>query len=255
MGEYRSERRPVPGLEDVLEVDRYCNLYHLGEAQKIEMTWPEARVEINGQTIGVIAPEATALAFLDDRERIALAVADELLLVRGPKDRVLRKKAADLGISPWALWEVLRDDKDGFTLPKRIEAAKSGSKNTQLTTHLEEGVVEDSLFDAYPRPRLIEHHRPPSRGGNTGALHRHTIVVEGVPYTFVAVGARQWAFAEDRLSFRYTVEPNGYRNIIKSSFRTVDKAGTPVVRGNREFKQQLRTAPIRLPVSHREQNG
>jgi len=100
--------------------------------------------------------------------------------------------------------------------------------------------ITDVQIDSY-NLYLHEPHRPPSRGGNTRALHQHVIHVGGERYSFLALGSQQWVFKSDRVSFDY--ELNGsYRNIIKKTLVTVAANGKTVVRGNRGFKRQLRTA-------------
>lgn len=99
---------------------------------------------------------------------------------------------------------------------------------------------------------LKEPSRPPSRGGNTMALHSHTLEIEGDKYSFLALGSQQLVFKSDLVSFEYEIN-NGYKNILKESIVTTDRSGKTVVRGNRGFKKQLRTAPARLPGSRREQ--
>ena len=108
-----------------------------------------------------------------------------------------------------------------------------------------EKITSYSLF-------LKEPSRPPSRGGNTKALHSHTLEIIGEEFSFIALGSQQWVFKSDLVSFDYEIN-NGYKNIIKESIVTMDRAGKSVVRGNRGFKKQLRTAPARLPGSRREQ--
>ncbi|MDB4912915.1 MAG: hypothetical protein JWM95_559 [Gemmatimonadetes bacterium] len=111
--------------------------------------------------------------------------------------------------------------------------------------------VEGKQVDGY-HCYLKEPHRPPSRGGNTRALHQHVLEIEDAKYSFLALGSQKWVFKTDRVSFEY--ERKGpYRNIVKSSIETVDKNGRAVVRGNRDLKTQLRTTPSRLPASRREQ--
>lgn len=100
--------------------------------------------------------------------------------------------------------------------------------------------ITDAQIDAY-NIYLHEPHRPPSRGGNTGALHQHVIHIAGERYSFMALGSQRWVFKSDRVSFDY--EFNGpYRNILKNTLMTVDAHGKPIVRGNRGFKRQLRTS-------------
>lgn len=99
---------------------------------------------------------------------------------------------------------------------------------------------------------LKEPSRPPSRGGNTGALHSHVLEIEGERFSFLALGSQKWVFKSDIVSFEYKIE-NGYKNIIKDTIITIDRNGNMVSRGNRNFKAQLRFAPARLPGSRREQ--
>lgn len=114
---------------------------------------------------------------------------------------------------------------------------KLGVENKQITSY--------GLF-------LKESSRPPSRGGNTKALHSHTLEINGEKYSFLALGSQQWVFKTDFVSFEYEIN-NGYKNIIKESIVTTDRSGKAVTPGNRGFKTQLRTAPARIPGSRREQ--
>ncbi len=100
---------------------------------------------------------------------------------------------------------------------------------------------------------LQEHNRPPSKGGNTRALHSHVLTVSGEKYSFLALGSKQWVYKTDKVSFEYEIKGH-YKNIIKQTLKTIDKSGNEVVRGNRNFKKQLRTAEARMPVSRREMN-
>lgn len=111
--------------------------------------------------------------------------------------------------------------------------------------------IENKSFEAYGL-FLRENHRPPSRGGNTKALHSHVLTIEGDRYSFLALGSQQWAHKSDTVSFEYEVN-DGYKNVVKETFRAFSKSGEAVVRGNRGFKKQLRTAVSRLPASRREQ--
>ena len=98
---------------------------------------------------------------------------------------------------------------------------------------------------------LLEKNRPPSRGGNTEALHMHIITISGEKYSFKSLGTRQWVFKTDTVSFNF-VENNGYKNIEKDTLVTIDKNLKKVIRGNRNMKDKLRTAETRMPVSRRE---
>jgi hypothetical protein len=113
--------------------------------------------------------------------------------------------------------------------------------------------ITDAQIDSY-YVHLHEPSRPPSRGGDTRALHQHVIHIAGERYSFMALGSQRWVFKTDRVSFDYEI--NGrYRNILKKTLVTVDANGKSVVRGNRGFKRQLRTALARLPGSRREQSN
>lgn len=99
---------------------------------------------------------------------------------------------------------------------------------------------------------LQENYHPPSKGGNTSALHSHRIEIENETYSFLALGSQQWVFKTDGVSFSFEIN-SGYKNIITESLVTIDRKGQIVVRGNRGYKQSLRTAPTRMPASQREQ--
>lgn len=98
---------------------------------------------------------------------------------------------------------------------------------------------------------LKEKSRPPSKGGNTKALHSHAIFIDNVKYTFRAFGSQQWAFKTDIVSFEYDVVDDKYNNIKKETLVTIDRSGNPVVRGYRGSKK-LRTADTRLPARRSE---
>ncbi|MGA6804381.1 hypothetical protein ACPEHR_17395, partial [Escherichia coli] len=98
---------------------------------------------------------------------------------------------------------------------------------------------------------LKEKSRPPSKGGNTKALHAHYIKIDGITYSFLTFGSKQWVYKTDRVSFEY--EMNGpYRNILPETISTIDSDGMVVKRGLRGFSKKLRTADTRLPGSRRE---
>jgi len=99
---------------------------------------------------------------------------------------------------------------------------------------------------------LRENSRPPSKGGNKNAMHSHEIEIDGEKYSFLAPGSQQWVFKTDTVSFEYEVN-GGYKNIVKATIQTLDHHGKPVIRGNRGFKVELRTAVTRMPGSRREQ--
>lgn len=112
--------------------------------------------------------------------------------------------------------------------------------------------VDWTAIDDY-RTGLREPSRPPSKGGNTVALHGHSIKIGDAWFSFLALGAQKWVFASDSVTFDWAWDASvKYRNIVKDSVRTLDKNGTPVVRGNRGSKPTLRTAQTRLPARRSE---
>ncbi len=111
--------------------------------------------------------------------------------------------------------------------------------------------VEHKQITAYGK-FLVERSRPPSKGGNTGALHSHVLEIDGEKYRFLALGSQQWVFKSDTISFEYELK-DGYKNIALETIVTLDRHGQPVARGNRGFKKTLRTASTRMPGSRREQ--
>jgi hypothetical protein len=113
------------------------------------------------------------------------------------------------------------------------------------------GIVENADHEGYFAV-LKDKSRPPSNGGNTTAMHRHRINVGGKWYSWLAAGSKKWVFVGDRVSFQYVVTPEGYRNVLVDTLRTVDKDGNPVIRGNRKRTAKRRTAQARLPGRRRE---
>jgi hypothetical protein len=112
--------------------------------------------------------------------------------------------------------------------------------------------VGPTKIDSYSA-RLVEFYRPPSKGGNTRAWHRHAFQVDGDWYSFLALGAKKWIHVNDAVEFDWSWDDCGqYRNVDPDTIRTTDKNGKSVVRGERGTKK-WRTAPARMPASRREQ--
>jgi hypothetical protein len=99
---------------------------------------------------------------------------------------------------------------------------------------------------------LFEPGRPPSKGGNTTALHTHAFFVDGARYSFFARGSRMFVYKGDTVSFDYHVTDDGYHNVLPRSIVTRDAKGKTVIRGDRRHKAKLRTAPTKMPGSRRE---
>jgi len=111
--------------------------------------------------------------------------------------------------------------------------------------------IRNRQIEAY-RTYLKEPYRPPSKGGNTRALHSHVLVIDGQNYSFLALGSQRWVFKSDTVSFTFEAS-NGYNNIATETLTTLAPNGQSIVRGNREYKAKLRTAVSRMPGSRREQ--
>ena len=108
-------------------------------------------------------------------------------------------------------------------------------------------------FDTYTTfPK--EKSRPPSRGGNTKALHSHCLTFGGESYSFLGLGSKQWAYKSDLVSFEFEIKGE-YKNIIPESLVTIERNGKEVFRGERGYKKTLRTVESRLPASRRELNS
>ena len=115
--------------------------------------------------------------------------------------------------------------------------------------------IHDEHFQAY-ETYLKEPYRPPSKKGNTKALHLHVITINGEKYSFFALDAQKFAHKGETISFLYKkIDKNEkiYFNIEKHSIITKDAKGNEYQRGNRDSKPKLRTASTRMPGSRREQ--
>lgn len=110
--------------------------------------------------------------------------------------------------------------------------------------------IENKKITSYGK-FLEEPSRPPSKGGNTKALHSHVLEIGSEKYRFFAFGSQQWVFKTDTVSFEYE-EKQGYKNIFKETVETVDRNGQLVVRGNRVSKK-LRSSVTRMPRNRKEQ--
>lgn len=101
--------------------------------------------------------------------------------------------------------------------------------------------IKPVISDDY-KTVLLEPHRPPSRGGNSRAVHSHQIVIEGVKYYFTAVGTKHWVFSTDSVEFAWYYNKNGLRIILKGTIMTIDKKGEHKDRGDKSVKRKQRFA-------------
>jgi hypothetical protein len=102
-------------------------------------------------------------------------------------------------------------------------------------------IIEDAIVDRYS-VYLKEPYRPPSKGGNTTALHCHVIVVKGEEYTFLARGSKKWVYANETVTFAYRIKDGKYKNIVKESLFSCNSKGEVFTRGDRSYKKTLRTS-------------
>lgn len=100
--------------------------------------------------------------------------------------------------------------------------------------------LKNGNWEAY-ETFLIEAYRPPSKGGNTKALHTHRMLIDDNWYSFYALGQKKFVFKTDTVSFGYIITKNGYRNVKKMTIITRDAKGKLVWRGNLGYKKQLRS--------------
>jgi thymidylate synthase len=108
--------------------------------------------------------------------------------------------------------------------------------------------VEKVKFEKY-QAFSVEEYRRPGRGGNTTALHKHQMIIDGETYSFLALGTLQWVYKKDFVSFEWEWDNTGkYRNINKHTIRTWDSDGNETgPRGNSGWKPTLRSTPEKLP--------
>lgn len=100
---------------------------------------------------------------------------------------------------------------------------------------------------------LKDKSRPPSRGGNQRAWHRHAMRISGEIYSFLAPWSGKFVYNGETTSFDWDWdESRTYRNVDRSTISAFKKNGEEVVRGERGNKV-WRTADTRLPGSRREQ--
>lgn len=231
------ERRPIPGLEG-FAISQNGYVAAPGEELEEPTRWPFHDILLDDAAIMLDTTLATAIAWLDeaaqDRIRAALPPTSR------SGDAAVQELEGELQVSRHAIAAVARHPEG---LPEAIEV--------QEPPEGDEGRIAPRPVESYSTA-LIEPNRPPSKGGNTRALHSHRLTIDGVSYSFLALGKRKWVFEGDTVSFDFIVTPDGYRNILKHSLRAFDRNGKAVKRGDRGSKAKLRTAPARLPGSRRE---
>jgi hypothetical protein len=95
---------------------------------------------------------------------------------------------------------------------------------------------------------LKDKSRPPSRGGNRRAWHRHVLTVGGEAYSFLAAWSGKLVYKGESVSFEWAWDESGkHRNVELASLVAWTRAGVQVRRGERRGKP-WRTAENRLPA-------
>lgn len=230
-------RQPIP------EMDGYSisqNGYVAGpDGELVEASrWPWHDILVEDAAIMIHVVNATAAAWLD--EALMSRIRAEVPASASHTDPKVQALEAELQVSRHAIAAVARHP-DGLPALFEVEPEPEG----------ESGKIELQEVEAYST-FLLEPSRPPSKGGNTRALHSHRITIAGTHYYFKALGTRRWVFSGDRVTFSFTISASGYNQVSRASLRCFSKTGAAVVRGDRGYKTQLRTAATRMPGSRRE---
>lgn len=230
-------RRPVEGLEGYAIAQ---NGYVAAPGEELEepTRWPHHDILLDDAAVILNTVIATAQAWLDEAAQARIRA--ELPDTSRSSDKAVQDLEGELQVSRHAIVAVARHPSG---LPEAIEIQEPPSG--------EAGRIELQPVENYTT-WLIEPSRPPSKGGNTRALHSHRLTIGGEHYSFLALGTRKWVFAEDKVSFDFVITSEGYRNIQSWSIRTFDNSGKGVTRGIRGSKPKLRTAVARVPGSRRE---
>jgi hypothetical protein len=186
-------------------------------------------------------PAAVALAWLTPEDRTTIRA--ELPAGAKGSDLAVKALVARYNVWGWAIVHVTATpEKDLVVLDEKPLQSWTGKKIERL---------ENARISDY-KTFLVEFSRPPSKGGNTSAMHAHTVWIGDRKFSFWARGARKFIFKEDEASFDYVETEDGYFNILPHTIFCRDAKGKTVRRGDRRPKTKLRTAPTRLPGSRRE---
>src|SRR5712691_1374834 len=90
-------------------------------------------------------------------------------------------------------------------------------ENDQAPSETERMRVANAVYESYDT-HLAEKSRTPSRGGNSGALHRHVLIIDGDEYSFFAAHSGKFVYKGETVSFTWKWDPSQkYRNIDRNS--------------------------------------
>lgn len=109
--------------------------------------------------------------------------------------------------------------------------------------------IENATVESYTSV-LKDKSRPPSRGGNTRAMHRHALTIGGQVFSCLAPWAGKLVYKGETVSFDWDWDASQtYRNIALPTLVAHNAAGEAIVRGDRGSKT-WRTAETR-PLGRR----
>lgn len=233
-------RRPIPGLDDAYAVTQCGRVYsaELNEVWDADQ-WPRIWLPKGDNLFIVDVVAAVAMVWLDEAQRAT--IRHRIPVGTRHDDPAVLPFVQEFSVTKHAVVLVANKPDSGIA-PVRLD----GGEATGEILTLKQAVPTDYITFLY------EPSRPPSQGGNTSALHVHTMVIDGQKYSFFARGSRKWVYVGDRVSFSFRLTDKGYRNVIRTSIVTQDKTGRPVERGDRRAKQTLRTTKTRLPAKRSE---
>lgn len=236
-------RRPIPGLGDAYAVTQDARVYSAEHDEVWDADqWPRIWLP-HGNGLAIVDLLASAaMTWLDEGQRAA--IRERLAPGARHDDPRVRSLVEEFTITKHAI-ALVANKQEADLVPVKFEADETGNDLQRIE------MAQPTQYLTV----LQEYSRPPSRGGNTTALHVHTMVIEEQRYSFFARGSRQWVYKGDRVSFSYRVTEKGYRNVLRSTIVTQDKSARPVIRGDRRGKPVLRFAPTRPPGSRREQRS
>ncbi len=235
----------VPGTEGILaegalgvsrggvfkEMD-YENSYVTSE---VFDAWPYAFFTTQEGIVRADVTAAVALAWLDEAQRADIRIRVPAGTRHDVKE-IIDPIVAEYNVGKHAIAKIARTPEEELvTISMMPEQSKQEGVEAEII-----GVTPDEYTSI-----LFEHSRPPSRGGNTSALHLHRMKIDGEWYTFFSRGSKKLVFKNDTVSFRYILTPEGYRNVIKHTIVTHDAKGARQYRGDRRYKKTLRTAPMK----------
>lgn len=230
------EYRPVPGTP--MEVSQLGNVRQDGEVVDAD-EWPYTLFAAEDGIYRIHLPEAVATIWLTEEQRGE--IRDRVPSSAQSRSAEVLEMAKEFQVWPQAVLHVARKGEAELVSPV------PGRTRGDHPVHRIEGAKVEG-YETF----LVEEYRPPSKGGNTSAMHAHTMLIDGEKYSWWARGTRKWVFASDTASFDYYVTEKGHRNVLPHSVVAVDKNGKVQLRGDRRKKTKLRSAPTRLPGSRRE---